>query len=384
MKKNKGLGIACLAVFFSCLTCEAAWTTKRLTYTSGVSSNPHLATNGANVYVVWSDDTSGNGEVYFKKSTNGGSAWQKNVRLTYNAAASFCPAIAVSGEQVFVVWEDGTPGNDEIYLITSLDGGATWQVSRRLTYTAGLSAKPEIAVYGSNVCLVYEDDTSGNHEVFFRMSTDGGVSWQKPKRLTFTAGDSGDTEIAAYGANVYVVWTDNTSGNPVVFFRGSTDGGATWKAALRLSLLPPYYARVPTVAVDGQNVFVLWQQRKMDYTVEEIYFKKSTDGGVSWLASMNLSNNPSYSCLPDVAFIGTNVYVVWTDMTASNVLGCYDIRLKKSANRGTDWQSTLRLTYNDGDSSFPTVAVNDTTLYITWQDETPGNREIYLKYSPLL
>jgi BNR repeat-like domain len=384
MKKNISSGIICLSVFLFCLTAEAAWTTKRLTFNTGVSSNPHIATYGANIYLVWSDDTPGNGELYFKKSVNGGSTWQQSIRLSINSGASFCPAIAVSGAHVFVVWEDGTSGNDEIYFRNSLDGGATWQVSKRLTYTAGLSAKPEIAVSGSNVYVVYSDNTSGNHEVFFRKSTDNGAHWQNPNRLTFTAGDSGDTEIAVNGADICVVWTDNTSGNPVAFFRRSTDGGVTWKAALRFSPLPPYYARLPSVAVDEQNVYVVWQQRKMDYTVEEIYFKKSTDGGASWQAGVNLSNNITYSCIPDVAFIGTNVYVVWTDMTGTTVLGCYDIRLKKSANRGADWQSTLRLTSNDGDSSVPAVAVNDTNIYVTWQDDTPGNREIYLKYSPLL
>ena len=37
-------------------------------------------------------------------------------------------------------------------------------------------------------------------------------------------------QITASGNNVYVVWSDSTTGNADIFFKRSTDGGATFSS----------------------------------------------------------------------------------------------------------------------------------------------------------
>ncbi len=57
----------------------------------------------------------GNEEIYYKKSTDGGTTW-KQKRLTWNSGESILPVIAVDSSGNFhVVWEDDSPGNDEIF-----------------------------------------------------------------------------------------------------------------------------------------------------------------------------------------------------------------------------------------------------------------------------
>ncbi len=93
--------------------------------------------DGSNIYVVWYDETPGNTEIYFKKSDDGGATWTTNKRLTNNAGDSMYPAIAVDGSNIYVVWQDYTPGNTEIYFKKSDDGGVTWTTTKRLTNNAG-------------------------------------------------------------------------------------------------------------------------------------------------------------------------------------------------------------------------------------------------------
>jgi Neuraminidase (sialidase) len=71
--------------------------------------------DGSNIYVVWADDTPGNGEIYLKKSDDEGATWAKKRRLTNTVGDSLYPAIAVDGSNIYVVWCDSTPGNGEIY-----------------------------------------------------------------------------------------------------------------------------------------------------------------------------------------------------------------------------------------------------------------------------
>ncbi len=48
---------------------------------------------------------------------------------------------------------------------------------------------------------------------------------------------------------------------------------------------------MPVIAINGSVVHVVWSdERDGNY---EIYYKRSTDGGVSWGADTRLTNNPS-------------------------------------------------------------------------------------------
>ncbi len=46
---------------------------------------------------------------------------------------------------------------------------------------------------------------------------------------------------------------------------------------------------------------------------DEIYYKRSTDAGVSWGADTRLTNNTADSEYPSVAVSGSVVHVVWHD-----------------------------------------------------------------------
>jgi hypothetical protein len=66
--------------------------------------------------VVWYEDVSGNKEIYYSQSTDGGVSWSPGQRLTWNSGSSTFPAISANTSgNVHVVWSDYTPGNVEVY-----------------------------------------------------------------------------------------------------------------------------------------------------------------------------------------------------------------------------------------------------------------------------
>jgi hypothetical protein len=46
---------------------------------------------------------------------------------------------------------------------------------------------------------------------------------------------------------------------------------------------------------------------------------------------------------------------------------------------GDTYTANKRLTNTFGDSEYPSIAVNDSNIYVVWEDYTPGNFEIYFK-----
>jgi BNR/Asp-box repeat len=194
---------------------------KRLTWTSGGSYSPAVAAYAnAVVHAVWYDSTPYNYEIYYKRSTDGGTTWGGTQRLTWNSGVSAAPAIAVdSGGSVQVVWSDNTPGNYEIYGKRSTDGGSTWSAAKRLTWTSGESGTPAMAIDSNNaVHVVWYNDTAGVSEIYYMRSTDGGTTWSAAKRLTWTSGSSGAPAIAPGSGNVlFIVWEDYTPGNQEIY-----------------------------------------------------------------------------------------------------------------------------------------------------------------------
>jgi hypothetical protein len=110
------IGVSIFLLLFTTMAFGITWeTNKRLTWNAGNSELPAIAVDASNIYVVWQNYTPGNWEIYFKKSDDGGTTWTKNKRLTWNAGDSYWPVIAIDGPNIYVVWEDVSPGNSEIY-----------------------------------------------------------------------------------------------------------------------------------------------------------------------------------------------------------------------------------------------------------------------------
>jgi len=174
------------------------------------------------IYVVWADLTSGNIEIYYGNSEDGGATWSTAKRLTWTTGNSRHPAIAIdSSNTIHVVWHDNTPGNAEVYYKNSADGGATWSDARRLTWTTGSSAWPALARDASDsLHVVWADLTPGNDEIYYKRSEDGGATWSDARRLTWTTGSSAWPALALDASDiVHIAWNDSTPGNYEIYYK---------------------------------------------------------------------------------------------------------------------------------------------------------------------
>lgn len=91
---------------------------------------------------------------------------------------------------------------------------------------------------GGTLVLEYSGALSKgtNGRIFVRRSTDGGASWGARSELGTTTANASFPAIASHGTNDFrLTWMDNRTGTWNVFYRSSTDGGVTWSAAVDIS-----------------------------------------------------------------------------------------------------------------------------------------------------
>jgi len=307
-------------------------------------------------------------------------AWEPAQRLTWNSGYSNNPAIAVdSSGHIHLVWQDYTPGNSEIYYKKSTDEGATWSSNRRLTWTTADSWAPDLAVDSSgNPHVVWQENLTENREIFYLRSTDGGDTWSASQRLTWNSGNSSIPNVAVDpSGNPHVSWHDKTPGNEEIYYKKSTDGGASWPAGQRLTWNSGN-SNVPCLAFDTLGKLHLvwgdWTPGNM-----EIYHKKSTDGGASWPAGQRLTWNAGVSGYPQIALASsTYLTVVWSDSTPGN----RETYCKRSTDGGATWLASQRLSWNSGDTWTLALVVDSSKCYhLVWRDTTPGNSEVYYRKS---
>lgn len=225
-EKMKRIMLLALVLTFSFMAqpARADWIpAKRLTWNSGSSVAPAIAIDSSNtIHVVWYDSTPGNNEIFHLKSSDGGANWSPAKRLTWTSGNSQFPAIAVdSSDALHVVWQDNTPGNQEIYYKESADGGATWSPAKRRTWTSGGSYGPDLAMDSTQaIQVVWHDNTAGNYEMYNMESTDGGLTWGTAQGITWTSGDSAWGSIAIDSSHtIHVVWDDGTPGNKEIYYK---------------------------------------------------------------------------------------------------------------------------------------------------------------------
>jgi hypothetical protein len=240
------------------------------------------------------------------------------------------------------------------------------------TSGTNFSPSPQIAVFGTNAYITWYDD--GTSDIFFRRSTDNGATWKSIVNISNNVGDSFGPQIAALGSNVYVTWSDQTTGNSEILFRRSTDNGATWKAVKNLSNnAGNSYSQ--QIAALGSNVDVTWNDDTPGNF--DILFRRSTDNGATWKSIVNISNNAGDSYTPQIAVSGSNVYVTWYDFTTVKA----ESLLRRSTDNGATWKSIVNISNNAGGSNSPQVTTVGSDVYIIWQDDTPGNDDIFLRRS---
>jgi hypothetical protein len=300
----------------------------RITYDPAVSYTPSLALSGSGLHIVWADMREGNYEIYYDRSIDGGASWEGESQLTDDLSYSYESVVSASGSYVHVVWVNvDIEGHYQIFYKHSPDGGITWATENWLSGFLWYSYNPSIAVSGSDVYVVWNDDRDGNLEIYYIKSSDNGLTWGPEIRLTNDPATSNLPSVAVSGSNVHIVWEDFRDGNSEIYYKGSVDGGANWGDDIRITY-DQGNSISPNLAVSNSVLHVVWQDSRSGFY--DIFYNYSTDGGETWATDTQLNDFSFSSQRPCITVSDSVLHVVWQDYRDFN----YEIYYKRNPTGG--------------------------------------------------
>ncbi|MGB3341373.1 MAG: T9SS type A sorting domain-containing protein [bacterium] len=307
--------------------------------------------------------------------------------------------IAARGDTVYIAYRGDQTGLSSVYFSKSIDCGQTWTPGLRVNYpNHGIIQSLAVDAKG-DIFIAYTHIRDPNYrDIHFTKSTDGGLTFTYPIRLeddTLPNQNGPSIAVDTSGQKIFVAWNDyrnfSVSGIDIYLTR-STDGGASFLPNIRVDDTgnDSSWQRGPGIAVDrgGNNVYVAWYDERNWSKGSDIYFSRSTDGGLSFLPNVLVndtatteSTNQRYPSIA-VDTLG-RIFIVWRDMRQGD-MGCF---FALSDDGGLNFSNDIKVS-DGGDLAIdrPSIAVDDSDgVYVAWGDDIRlmnGGERIYFAFSP--
>jgi len=337
-----------------------------------------IATDGANVYAVWSDN---NSSILFSHSNNGGATFSAPLTISTNADSGI-PSIATDGTNIYVAWNDDITGSSDILFSHSPVSSIAFSAPVTIHSNSGFGTA-SIATDGVNVYVVWNDNFSGISNILFSQSLINGP----PFSPTFTPvapissflSNSFNPSVTTDGTNIYVAWSDDFFGNFDIFFSQGAITTSVFSLPVNISNSPGI-SFGSSVTTDGTNVYVAWHDNTPGNF--DIFFSQSAIGAPSFIPAptpITINTPFSNSNNPSVTTDGTNIYVAWVDF-ASGI----DRVLFSEKSVSANVFDPITLVSNDAlGTDTPGISIDGANIFATWVDNAPGNFDIFVTNATL-
>ncbi len=221
---------------------------------------------------------------------------------------------------------------------------------------------------GENYMVFWDDERCSESDIFCARVNRNGELIDTAGRIISSAFRRQEAVAACYdGAKYFAVWMDlrNDSSNwhyDIYGTRISRDGVVLDSAGILIA--DTYWGNRPDVTFDGENYFIVWADQQGSYY--DVYGARvDTSGVVLDTNAILISNAYRNQMWSQVAFDGTNFFVVWQDNRHYPSAYClYGARVNRS---GVLIDTNgIRLTTRCNDESFPAIIFDGSNYFLTW------------------
>jgi phosphoribosylformylglycinamidine (FGAM) synthase PurS component len=331
--------------------------------------SPALAFDGENFLVAWTDRRGvDNTDIYGARVTPAGVVLDPaGVAISTATGNQESPAVAASGESLFVVWRDSRSGpyTYDVYGARVTPAGVVLDPQGIAISTAtGNQREPALAFDGTNLLVAWNDGRNGGYDIYGARVTPAGVVLDAQGIAISTTPGYGGPALAFDGENSLVVWEDERYGGYGDIYGTQVTPAGVVLDPEGIAISTAAEGQVyPALAFDGENFLAVWQ----GWYSNDIYGARVTPaGGVLDPSGILISTAAGY---PALAFGGENFLVTWS-------YG-YDIYGARVTPAGgvLDPQGIVISTAADGE--YPVPAFDGENFLVVWGDIRSDSWDIY-------
>jgi thermitase len=283
-------------------------------------------------------------------------------RYSWRAETAICP---VTGN-VYVVFDTNRYSDFDIMMRRTTDLAFSFEEAVMIDGSAKNEFYPDIQVdsTGTIHTVYYSTKINDfNREIFYSRSVDFGVSFEDPVRLTNATRDSRIPKLAiGPDDSLNVAWNDDRTATDDynIYFKRSDDGGDTWLTHVMVN--DSYVASTEVaIAVGGDGVIhIVWEELSGQWwdPIGNVWYSRSVDDGLNFSTAVKINsgthNNDCWHA--DIAADGLgNVYSVFHYVPGYKYA---EISCVISNNSGSTWNPVTDLTDNNVPDSRPAIYVN--------------------------
>lgn len=293
-----------------------------------------IGSNGNTVYVVFKSEPEMMGNIYIKKSIDGGVTWTDTVRVDGMNPNSRFPSIAVTdaGNPAVMFMTFDTSWMAATYVVTnSTDGGQTFLMPVNASGVGSSDVCDCCPGYmttdGNNQVAAWRRNNNNRRDMWAAVSSNAGS--------TFPTGidvDSTDWMISSCpssgpdphlsGDTVTTVFMSGAFGNNRLYITtfNTLTGMEGFDAELATNISSTADQNYPFIAGNGDTMMVVWQQ--IDNANVNTYYSWSMTGAAGLVDNAVLLNTSTAGMQsnPHVDYSNGMFHVVFTDMASGNVI----------------------------------------------------------------
>jgi hypothetical protein len=203
--------------------------------------------------------------------------------------------------------------------------------------------------------------------LFFKKSADNGNTFGNSIVIadSNTAGSAPAVSTSSDGNNLYVAWFKYTQPSPTLFFKKSTDNGATFGEAVKIDTNGTVQNGIFGVLAspaNNNNIGIIWSGILANNGTDAVFLSKSLNGGESFSQPVLLGKGTAgYLTTPHMVQTGTQAYVLWS---SAGDLGRADFVTKINMDKSDGGPFSVRPAVSLGNIGARAIAVSDDNVYV--------------------
>jgi hypothetical protein len=249
----------------------------------------------------------------------------------------------------------------------------------QITQNSGDSFSPAIASACQNdSCLyfvVWSRKTSSGFDIYGARITQDGTVFEEDQDgipICTAPNDQMFPSVTSDGENFFVVWQDMRSGRRWDIYGAMvTNDGTVLGPNNGFLIVTGRYDQVsPALSFDGENYLVVWQGR-VNPRLRNIYLTRvSTGGDILDGGPIRLAPSPKDQASPTVAFNGENYFVVWQDFRSGKFWDIYGARVAPSGEvldtKGIPISPIVQSSSSGWDKWSPALSWDGNSFLVIW------------------